>query len=122
MPRSLCGKFRSAFCGLSRGFRQERNFRVHGLVAVAVVAAGGLLGVSIWEWCLLTLCITGVLAAEIFNTALETLARAITRDYQADIEDALDISSAAVLIAAGGAVVVGAVIFGRRFGMLAGWW
>ena len=120
--RSLCDKFRSAFRGLGRGLRQERNFRVHGLIAAAVVVAGYLLGVSSWQWCLLVLCICAVLAAELFNTALEMLARTITRDYHADIEDALDISSAAVLIAACGAAIVGAAILGQRFGSIAGWW
>jgi diacylglycerol kinase len=120
--QSLCAKFRSAFRGLGRGLRQERNFRVHGLIATAVVAAGYWLGVSSAQWCLLVLCISSVLAAELFNTALERLARTITRNYHADIEDALDIASAAVLVAACGAAIVGAAILGQRLGVIAGWW
>jgi diacylglycerol kinase len=121
-PRSLYVKFRSAFRGLGRGLRGERNFRFHGLMTAAVLAAGWLLDLSKLEWCLLALCIGGVLAAEMFNTALEMLARAITRDYDANVEDALDTSSAAVLIVSGAAAVVGAVILGCRFGSLVGWW
>lgn len=91
-------------------------------MTAAVVAAGYLLGVSMAQWCLLAICIAGVLAAELFNTALEMLARAITREFHADIEDALDTSSAAVLVAACGAAVVGTIILGHQFGCVLGWW
>lgn len=121
-PRSLYVKFRSAFLGLDRGLRAERNFRFHGLMTAAVLAAGWLLGLSKLEWCLLALCIGGVLAAEMFNTALERMARAITQDYDANIEGALDMSSAAVLIVSGAAALVGAAILGCRFGSIFGWW
>ena len=68
------------------------------------------------------LCIAGVFAAELLNTALERLARSITREYRADIRDALDMASAAVLAAACGAAIVGALVLGRRCGIALGWW
>ncbi len=68
--RSLADKFRSAFRGLGQALCEEFNFRLHGLAAVAVLAAGALLGLALEEWCLLVLCIAGVFAAELLNTAL----------------------------------------------------
>lgn len=120
--RSLTRKFRSAFRGARRGLRSESNFFVHLFVAALVVVAGLVLSVEWVEWCLLFLCIASVLAAEMFNSAIEHLAKAITREHDAWIEDALDISSAAVLLSAIGASVVGLAVFAHRVGLQLGWW
>jgi len=69
--------------------------------------------VSRIEWCLLILCTTVVLAAEMFNTALETLAQAVDENPNPMVGDSLDIASAAVLIAALGAACVGLIVFMR---------
>jgi len=86
---------------------------------VAVIVAAAVLKVSIAEWSILLLCITIVLAAEMLNTALEHLAKAIDRSENQHIGTALDIGSAAVLVAAIGAMVVGGIVFAAR---LAIWW
>ena len=62
------------------------------------------------EWCLLALCVAIVLTAEIFNSALEQLAKAITREHDAHIRAALDMASGAVLLASVGAAIVGTVV------------
>ena len=115
-------KFRHAFRGAKRGIRGESSCFVHFFVAAMVVAGGVALGTTLLEWCLLLLCIAGVLSAEMFNTALERLARAISREHHPDIGQALDISSAAVLIAALGSALVGTIVLGNRLGLMLGWW
>jgi diacylglycerol kinase len=115
-------KFRDAFRGLKQGVRGQSSFFVHFFVAAAVVAAGLTLGVDRFEWSLLVLSIGGVLAAEMFNSALESMAKAITHEPNPHLGGALDIGSAAVLIAAVAAVVVGSVVFLHRFGVILGWW
>lgn len=119
--RSWAKKFRDAFRGVGVGVRGERSFRVHFLVAAAVVVAAVVMRVDRIEWCLLVLSITVVLAAEMFNSALERMAKAITREHHPRVADALDIGSAAVLVAAIGASVVGGIIFVQRFAILVGW-
>ena len=52
-----------------------------------------------------------VLVAEMLNTAMEVLAKAVDPDVNPHVRDALDIGSAAVLLAAAGAVVVGGIVF-----------
>jgi len=84
--------------------------RVHVVAAAGVVLAGWLLDVRAWQACVLSLCITLVLVVELLNTALERLAKAVARGQNEHVRDALDVSSAAVLAAAGGAVVVGIVV------------
>jgi diacylglycerol kinase len=87
---------------------------VHFSFAVAVAAAAALLHMDRREWYVLLLCITVVLTAETFNSALESMARAITREQNAHLRDALDIGSAAVLVAAIGAALIGILVFVHR--------
>jgi undecaprenol kinase len=114
-------KFRWAARGLVQAMRSERNFRVHLAVVVLVVIAAAALRASLVEWCVLALCTTVVLAAEMFNTALEHLARAITQDHSDQVRDALDTSGGAVLLAAIGAAMVGGGILLHRLATLLGW-
>lgn len=109
--RTWWGKFRNAFRGMAIGVRGENSFAVHLPVALAVVICGIVFRVSLVEWGLLILCIAAVLVAELFNTALESMAKAIDRTQNPQLGDALDISSAAVLMSAIGAAAVGSVVF-----------
>ncbi|MBU4273329.1 MAG: diacylglycerol kinase [Planctomycetes bacterium] len=115
-------KFRDAFRGLKEGVRGQSSFFVHFFVAVLVVIAGVVLGVDLYEWCILALCIAGVLTVEMFNGALESMAKAITGESDPHLGDSLDIGSAAVLIASIGASIVGSIIFANRLAILLGWW
>ena len=76
------------------------------------MVAGWTLGISRTEWCLLILCIAVVMAAELFNSALEQLAKAITEEKNSHIRNGLDIASGAVLVAAIGAAVIGVLVLG----------
>jgi diacylglycerol kinase len=120
--RSWVRKFRDAFRGAAVGIRGQKSFVVHLLAAAAVIAGGFLLRVSLVEWLVLLLCITLVLGAEMFNSALESMAKAVSRDFHPDLGDALDIGSGAVLVAALGASIVGAILFVHRVGELLRWW
>ncbi len=110
--RSWLTKFAVALRGLRRGVAGQDSFLVHIPIAVAVMAAGFWWDLSPERWLLLVLCIGVVLGAELFNTALERLARAVTREHDENIRDALDIASGAVLLLSLTAAVVGVVVFG----------
>lgn len=112
--RSWGEKFRAAFRGLWYGIVGQSSFAVHFAVAVAVIVLAALLQVSETEWCVLILSITAVMTAELFNSALEWLAPAITREYDRYIETALNVASAAVLLASIGSAVIGVIIFGHH--------
>jgi diacylglycerol kinase len=115
-------KFRDAFRGVKEGVHGQSSFFVHFFIAVAVIVTGVLLGVDPIEWCLLALCIGGVLTAELFNSALESMAKAITGQSDPHLGNSLDIGSAAVLLASVAASIVGAIVFAHRLGILLGWW
>ncbi len=120
--QSWADKFRCAFRGCKLGVRGQSSFFVHFFMAAAVVVSGFLLEVSRIEWCLLCLCIAGVLTAEMLNSALESMARAITHEQNPHVGGALDIGSASVLLASIGAAAVGTIIFLNRLAGLMGWW
>jgi diacylglycerol kinase len=114
-PQHWLRKFHAAFRGCSAGIIGQSSFLVHLPAASVVLMAASILQVARWEWCLLVLCITLVIVAEMANSALETLAQSITSEHHPEIGRALDTSAAAVLIAAVGSSVVGAVIFTPYF-------
>ncbi len=103
-------KFACALRGLAMGVRGENSFFVHVPAALAVVAVAAWLGKTAIEWSLLIVCIAMVIAAELFNSAIEHLAKAITVQESPEIRNALDIASAAVLFASLGAALVGLTI------------
>jgi diacylglycerol kinase len=109
-PRTWIAMFNDAARGMRVAIRGEVNFFVHFFVAVLAGVAGGIVQLSDERWCLYILCVTVVLSAEMFNTAIEHLARAVTRQQHPEIRDALDIASGAVLLAAIGAACVGILI------------
>jgi diacylglycerol kinase len=113
-PRTWFEKFRDAFRGVRTGMRGQSSFQVHIVVALTVIVAAALLRCSLWEWCILSLCIGGVLTAEMINSAMEYLAKAIDENHNPHLGDALDTGSAAVLFASLAAGVVGAIVLLSR--------
>jgi len=115
-------KFRDAFRGVKAGVRGQSSFFVHFFMTAAVIVGAVVLRVDLLEWCILLACIAMVLTAEMFNSALESMAKAITGETAPHLGNSLDISSGAVLVASIGAALVGSIIFINRLGMMLGWW
>lgn len=109
-PHGFINKFQCAFRGIAVGARGQSSFLVHLVVAALVIGVGVWLEITATEWCLLALCIAIVLALELFNSCIESLARAIDRQHNEQLRDALDIASGAVLIGAIGSAIAGLVI------------
>jgi diacylglycerol kinase len=115
-------KFLDALRGIRLGVKGQSSFVVHLAFSFTVIGIAAVLRVSLVEWCLLILCITSVLTAEMFNSSLESLAKAVDVQHNLHLKSALDIGSAAVLISAVGAAVVGLLIFIHRLGEMFAWW
>jgi diacylglycerol kinase (ATP) len=103
--------FKHAFRGVGIIFKTQHNAWVHGLVALCTIILGFSLRISAGEWATVILAITSVLAAEAFNTAVEIDMDLTSPNYHPYARDTKDVASAAVLITAVGALVVGLVIF-----------
>lgn len=113
-------KFRCAGRGLLLGVHGQSSFAVHFAIAAAVIGAAILLRCELWQWCTLLLCIALVLGLEYINSAIEHLAKGLCTTQNEHVGAALDIASAAVLIASIIAVVIGGLIFTSQFLRLLG--
>lgn len=101
--------------------RTQKHMRWHFLCAMAVIFAALFFKIPADDFLLLTLAITLVLFAEIINTAVEVVVDMVSPDYHPLAKKAKDVAAGAVLIAAGGAAVVGYVVFSSRiFAMVPG--
>lgn len=103
-------KFRYAWAGVRFGLRTQSSFWVHLPVAVGVISLGLVMSVSRMELSILLLCIALVLSLEMVNTALESLAKAVTTEFDENIANALNVSAAAVLIAAILSIAIGCIV------------
>jgi len=91
--------------------RTQRNMRIHFAVAVGVLVAAVITGVSRLELIVLLLAIAFVLIAEMINTAIEGAIDVATTSFDPMAKLAKDIAAGAVLIAAMNAVAVGYLVF-----------
>jgi len=113
-PRTWLGKFADAFRGLFLSIRTQSSFAAHLPAAAAAVALAAWLGLSAIEWGLVALAIGLVVMAEVFNTSVEALARAVGRYPDDGIRDALDHASGGVLVAVLTAVTIGLLVLGPK--------
>ena len=109
--KKLINSFKYAIEGFVSSFKTERNMKIHILAMVLVIVLGLYIKLDIIEWCFITLAITLVIGAELFNTAIETIVDMVSPEKNPKAKLAKDIAAAAVLTFAIGAGIVGAIIF-----------
>ncbi|MGH8230598.1 MAG: diacylglycerol kinase [Steroidobacteraceae bacterium] len=104
--QSFRTRLRFALAGLAHGFRSERSLRTQALALVLVLAGLLLLRPPPLWWAVVLLAAATVLAAELFNTAIERLADHLHPQLHAEIRIVKDCAAAAVLCLAIAAVGV----------------
>jgi diacylglycerol kinase (ATP) len=111
---NLASRFRSvgyALQGLSYMLRTQHNAWIH-LAATTVVAASGFaLQIAPQDWRWIVLAIALVWVAEIVNTAFEHLCDVVQPEFHISVKTAKDVAAGAVLVAAGAAAIIGALVF-----------
>lgn len=100
-----------SFEGLWYAFKSEPNFRFELVACIAVILLGIFFEITSVEWIICILCMGAVLAAELFNTAIETLTNLVSPHYHDLAKKTKDLASGAVLIAAICSAVAGLIIF-----------
>jgi len=106
--------FKYALHGLLAALRTEKNLRFHLVSAIVVSAAGIFFKIEAVEWIFVASCISSVITAELFNTAIEKVCDVFTKEQHTQIKFIKDVSAAAVFITSAGAAVTGFVIFTPR--------
>lgn len=99
-----------ALTGLRYALRSENSAKTQFLVFVGVVVALIVVRPEPLWWALVVLASAGVLAAELFNTAVEHLADHLHPEVHPSIRVVKDCAAAAVLVASLGAVGVGVAL------------
>jgi undecaprenol kinase len=109
--RSFPKRLGFAVSGLHEGWRRERSFRAQILMGVLVVVGVLFLGASTAWMAIIALAIALVLAAELFNSALETLVDHLHPEIHAEIRVVKDMAAGGMLLVSLGAAVVGVLFF-----------
>jgi diacylglycerol kinase len=112
--RRWADKFAEAARGVKLGIRGHSSFFVHFFFAALALAAAAVFQCPLVEWCVLIGCIGGVLTAELFNSALETLVHGLDAGTKQRLRGVLDIAAGAVLLASATAAVIGSLLLGYR--------
>ncbi len=103
-----------AISGIIVMFREEFNALIYTVATAIVLILSFYFQLSLIEWLFVLLAIFLVFISEMFNTALENLADAHTKDHHILIKKAKDVAAGAVLLAAIYALIIGLLIFGPK--------
>ena len=103
--------FGYAWQGIRSCVGKEQNLSFHLIATVCVVAAGFGCGITRGEWTAIVICIGLVIAAELFNSAIERLVDLVSPQRHPVAGQVKDIAAGAVLVCALAAIVVGLIVF-----------
>ncbi|MBR1424464.1 diacylglycerol kinase family protein [bacterium] len=110
--QNLRNTFRNARKGMRLSLKSERNIRIHIIVAIPALILGFCLNFSIVKFCILLMTITSVLAAEMFNSAIEFSLDSIYHNkYSRMVGMAKDIAAGAVMLVTITAILIGFLLF-----------
>jgi diacylglycerol kinase (ATP) len=118
-PRRSEASFRKSFAhsvnaaleGVVHTLMHERNMRIHFLAGFLVILAGIYFNLAGVELLVLLFAVTFVLAAEMFNTALEYMVDLVNDEYHPLAKIIKDISAGAVFVSALNALFTGYILF-----------
>lgn len=111
MMKKQLKSFGSAIKGFGGAVCSEGHLRFHLVAAVYVLIFSAFYDFSRAQLAVLILLIAAVIAAELFNTALENACDAVTKEKNEFIGRAKDISAGAVLALSIAAVAVAVIFF-----------
>lgn len=92
--------------GIAATFRNESSFRTQCLAALAIFIFLAITRPEPLWWAIVAIIVGSILAAELFNTALENLLDVVHSDFHPLIGTAKDCAAAAVLVLSGAAILV----------------
>ncbi len=118
--------FRRSFLFAMQGFRMalrtERNIKVMIVGGILALVAGILIQLDLISWAIVLLCCGVVIAAELLNTAIETVVDLVSPEYHPLAGRAKDIAAGAVYSLCVIVALVGLIVFARailiRLGMM----
>lgn len=113
--KGLLQAFKYALSGIAYSFVSQRNMKIHVVFALLAVILGFVLSIDWVAWLAVLGCIALVLAAEVMNTALESVVDLVSPEYTELAKRAKDCAAGAVLILAIFSLIVACIVFGGAF-------
>jgi diacylglycerol kinase (ATP) len=117
--RGFIGSVIYAMNGLLRTLNGQRNMKIHWVSGLAVMLVGMALELNIATRASVIFCVFVVLCMEVLNSALEAFVDLHIKQYARQAMVAKDAAAAAVLVLAGGAVVVFADVLFHQWRVVA---
>lgn len=102
--------FRHAFAGLVYAFTTQPNFIIHFILSILAILAAIILKVSDLKMIGLIIMIAIGLAAEMINTAIESITDLVTDEWKKKAKIAKDVSAGMVLLTAFSAIIVATIV------------
>ncbi|MGC9128175.1 MAG: diacylglycerol kinase [Acidithiobacillus sp.] len=112
----LWRRSRNAMRGFLRAVAEERSLRTELIASVGAILLLLLLRAAPLWWALTTVLIAAILAAELLNTAIETLADRVSPELDPLIGRAKDFAAAAVLVLSVAALLVTVLLLWAQLG------
>ena len=109
--RKRIRSFGYAWKGIRCCIGKEQNLSFHLIATVVTVIAGFLLEITRIDWMIVILCIGVVIAAELFNSAIEKLVDLVSPERHPIAGQVKDIAAGAVLVCAATAAIIGLIVF-----------
>jgi diacylglycerol kinase (ATP) len=109
--RTLIKSFGHAIDGLIFALSNDQNLRIHFIAAAVVMVLSLYFRVNPFEMGILGVMIILVISTELINTSIEQMTNLITKEHRQEAKIAKDVSSAMVMVASFGAIIVGILIF-----------
>ncbi|KAA0259475.1 phosphatase PAP2 family protein [Deferribacter autotrophicus] len=106
--------------GIIYAVRHERNLKIHTILAILILFFALFFKLKFLEYIILAITITLVIAAELFNTAIEYIVDYICKEESEEAKHIKDVAAGAVLTTAFGAIFVGYFVLFDRIKEYAG--
>jgi diacylglycerol kinase (ATP) len=116
--KSLIRSFRYAIAGFIYCLKNERNMKIHLIVAITVVLISFLLKLSSIEFLIVIWAIAFVWVTEMINTAIEKTIDLYTEDYHSLAKIAKNVAAGSVLVAAINSLFVAWFVFSEKLRIL----
>ncbi|MBD8003605.1 diacylglycerol kinase family protein [Bacillus sp. Sa1BUA2] len=107
----LLASFTYAIQGLRHAIKTEKNFQIHLSAALIVSICGFVFRLGRIEWVFILICIFGMIALELLNSAIEKTVDLVTEEIKPLAKQAKDMAAGAVMVYAIMTVVIGLIIF-----------
>lgn len=106
--------FNNAYHGILYALKNEKNLRIHFIVALFVLFFSLIADISKIELIILLITISLVIVCELFNTAIEVIVNVMIKVYHPKAKIIKDVAAGAVLLSSTVAIIIGYLIFVDR--------